>query len=116
MKIKPFGVEIWMNEFETQCKYNLAETCVASLTVEELINLSGKGNSILEELLPMKLTYGEIEGSIRLRESISTLYQNQAIENIVVTHGAIGANALVHETMVSEGDHVISICPTYQQH
>ncbi len=116
MKIKPFGVEIWMNEFETQCKYNLAETCVASLTVEELINLSGKGNSILEELLPMKLTYGEIEGSIRLRESISTLYQNQAIENIVVTHGAIGANALVHEAMVSEGDHVISICPTYQQH
>ena len=88
MKIKPFGVEIWMNEFETQCKYNLAETCVASLTVEELINLSGKGNSILEELLPMKLTYGEIEGSMRLRESISTLYQNQTIENIVVTHGA----------------------------
>ena len=116
MKIKPFGVEIWMNEFETQCKFNLAETCVASLTVEELINLSGKGNSILEELLPMKLTYGEIEGSMRLRESISTLYQNQTIENIVVTHGAIGANALVHETMVSEGDHVISICPTYQQH
>ena len=116
MKIKPFGVEIWMNEFETQCKYNLAETCVASLTVEELINLSGKGNSILEELLPMKLTYGEIEGSMRLRESISTLYQNQTIENIVVTHGAIGANALVHEAMVSEGDHVISICPTYQQH
>ena len=116
MKIKPFGVEIWMNEFETQCKFNLAETCVASLTVEELINLSGKGNSILEELLPMKLTYGEIEGSMRLRESISTLYQSQTIENIVVTHGAIGANALVHETMVSEGDHVISICPTYQQH
>ena len=116
MKIKPFGVEIWMNEFEMQCKYNLAETCVASLTVEELINLSGKGNSILEELLPMKLTYGEIEGSIRLRQSISTLYQNQTIENIVVTHGAIGANALVHEAMVSEGDHVISICPTYQQH
>ena len=116
MKIKPFGVEIWMNEFETQCKYNLAETCVASLTVEQLLNISGKGNTILDELLPMKLTYGEIEGSSRLRDNICGLYENQKRDNIVVTHGAIGANALVHETMISPGDHVISICPTYQQH
>ena len=116
MKIKPFGVEIWMNEFETQCKYNLAETCVASLTVEQLLNISGKGNTILDELLPMKLTYGEIEGSSRLRDNICGLYENQKRDNIVITHGAIGANALVHETMISPGDHVISICPTYQQH
>ena len=79
MKIKPFGVEIWMNEFETQCKYNLAETCVASLTVEQLLNISGKGNTILDELLPMKLTYGEIEGSSRLRDNICGLYKNQKI-------------------------------------
>ncbi len=30
MKIRPFGVEQWMNEWETRCEYNLAETCVES--------------------------------------------------------------------------------------
>lgn len=28
MHIEPFGVEIWMNEFETKCELNLAERCV----------------------------------------------------------------------------------------
>lgn len=116
MKIKPFGVEIWMNEFENHCEFNLAETCVASLTVEELLKLSGKSDDVLDELKPMKLTYGAIQGSDRLRDAICTLYQRQRRDNIVVTHGAIGANALVHESLVGPGDHVISVRPTYQQH
>ena len=36
MKIRPFGVEQWMNEWETRCEYNLAETCVESLTMQQL--------------------------------------------------------------------------------
>lgn len=31
MYIEPFKVEIWMNEWETKCVHNLAETCVASI-------------------------------------------------------------------------------------
>jgi len=116
MKIRPFGVEIWMNEYENHCELNLAETCVASLTIEELLKLSGKNDSVLADLLPMKMTYGAIQGSDRLRDAICTLYTAQTRENIVVTHGAIGANALVHETLVEPGDHVISVRPTYQQH
>lgn len=41
MKIKDFGVEMWMNQYETSCRYNLAETCVASLTVQELLEMTG---------------------------------------------------------------------------
>lgn len=116
MRIKEFGVEIWMNDYENTCRYNLAETCVESLTVEQLLDMSGKRDSILEELLPMKLTYGAIEGSDRLRDNITEMYQQQQRENILITHGAIGANALVHETLVAPGDRVISVLPTYQQH
>jgi len=116
MKIKPFGVEIWMNEFENDCTYNLAETCVASLTIEELLEMSGKNDSVMSDLLPMKMTYGAIQGSDRLRDAICKMYAKQTRDNIVVTHGAIGANALVHETLVEPGDHVISVRPTYQQH
>jgi len=116
MKIEPFGVELWMNEFETKCNFNLAETCVESITVAELLELCGEEHSSLEELLPLKLTYGAIEGSNRLRSAITGLYDDQNIDNVLITHGTIGANSLVHQTLVSAGDNVIAVVPTYQQH
>lgn len=42
MYIKPFGVEQWMNAYENDAKYNIAETCVDSLTIRELLELAGK--------------------------------------------------------------------------
>jgi aspartate/methionine/tyrosine aminotransferase len=116
VEIKPFGVEMWMNEFETQCELNLAETCVDSITLGELLDMAGKRASVLDELLPMRLGYGDIEGSARLRDAIASLYAKQARENVLVCHGTIGANALVHQALVSHGDHVIAVVPTYQQH
>ncbi|MEA2138494.1 MAG: hypothetical protein QOG56_1644 [Solirubrobacteraceae bacterium] len=116
MKIRPFGVEQWMNEHENRCECNLAETCVESLTVAELLDIAGLGGSILDELLPMKLTYGPIEGSDRLRDNVAALYANQSRENVLITHGAAGANQLAYLTLVEPGDRVVSVLPTYQQH
>ena len=116
MKIDAFQVEMWMNEYEETCAYNLAETCVRSLTTGELLALSGRRDEILAEMEAMPLTYGSIIGSPRLRGLIAGLYAAQTLDNVIVTHGAIGANALVHETLVEPGDHVISVLPTYQQH
>lgn len=116
MHIEPFGVEIWMNEWENNCDLNLAETCVESLTIARLLEICGTDETKLAELLPLKMTYGDIEGSPRLRSAISSLYQKQQNHNIVVTHGTIGANALIHKTLVSAGDRVVSVVPTYQQH
>ena len=115
MQIAPFGVEMWMNAHETRCAHNLAETCVASLTVAELLDLAGQ-NDGLEALKPMRLTYGAIEGSDRLRSAIAALYDNRTPADVIVTHGTIGANALVYKAMVSAGDRVVSLVPTYQQH
>ena len=116
MFIEPFEVEIWMNEWETRCTYNLAETCVASITINELLALSGRDKADLYEILSMKLTYGDIEGSDRLRAAISKLYANTAIADITITHGTIAANMLVHKGLVERGAHVVSIIPTYRQH
>jgi len=116
MHIEPFGVEIWMNEFENSCELNLAETCVESITIAELLALCGKDEDSLSEVLPFKMTYGHIEGSDRLRDAISALYENQKRENILVTHGTISANSLVHQALISRDEKVISVIPTYQQH
>lgn len=116
MKIRDFGVEIWMNAYETHCRYNLAETCVCSLSVGELLELSGQGEAVMEELAATRLTYGDIEGSPRLRRAIAGLYRHQAPEDITITNGAIGANSLTMLALVEPGDRVISVLPTYQQH
>lgn len=116
MKIRDFGVEMWMNAYENDCTHNLAETCVHSLSVEELLDLSGQREATLEQLLSTRLTYGEIEGSPRLRRAIAGLYRKQRPEDITITNGAIGANALTILTLVEPGDQVISVLPTYQQH
>jgi aspartate/methionine/tyrosine aminotransferase len=116
MHIKPFGVEIWMNEWETKCELNLAETCVESLTIAELLALAGRNATDLADLLSMKMTYGAIEGSDRLRDAIAALYETIDRDGVVVTHGTIGANELVHKALVSAGDRVVAVVPTYQQH
>ena len=116
MHIAPFAVEIWMNEFETQCELNLAETCVESLTIAQLLDLAGRNHADLSELLPLQMTYGAIEGSERLRDAVASFYDRQSRENVVITHGTIGANALVHQALVSRGDRVVAVVPTYQQH
>ena len=116
MHIDPFGVEIWMNAHENDCNHNLAETCVTSLTLEELLHLSGRNATALSQLLPLKLTYGAIEGSDGLRDAIAGLYAAKTRNDIVVTHGTAGANALVWAALVGPGDPVVSLVPTYQQH
>lgn len=116
MKIRPFGVEQWMNDWENNCKFNLAETCVESLTMQQLLDMTGKPREVLDDMLNIKMTYGHITGSQRLRQLISEQYSKQSAENILITHGAIGANALIYETLVEPGDTIISVLPTYQQH
>ncbi|MBZ4020293.1 aminotransferase [Streptomyces purpurogeneiscleroticus] len=116
MKIREFAVEQWMNEYEETCRYNLAETCVRSLTTGELLKLSGRHEEVLAELAATPLTYGPIPGSPRLRALVADLYTVQGPNNVLITHGAIGANALVHTTLVEPGDHIVAVVPTYQQH
>lgn len=116
MKIREFGVEIWMNAHENDARFNLAETCVDSLTLAGLLALTGRNSDALAEVLPMRMGYGAIEGSDRLKDAICALYDRQARANVIVTHGTIGANHLVHSALAGPGDAVVSVLPTYQQH
>lgn len=116
MKIEPFGVEQWMNAWETKCELNLAETCVASLTLAELMQMAGTTQQMPSDLAAMQMTYGEIRGSTRLRGLVAGMFADQQPENVLITHGTIGANHMVYQTLVAAGDHVVAVTPTYQQH
>lgn len=116
MKIKDFGVEQWMNEYETKAKYNLGETCVSPFSLHTLLETVGADEtSFTQKMLNTRLTYGAIEGSVALKQEIAKLYQNLTPKEIVTEHGAIGANNLVLNTLVEPGDEVVAVTPTYQQ-
>lgn len=105
-----------MNAWETKCAFNLAETCVASLTLAELMQMAGATQKMPGDLGAMTMTYGEIRGSARLRGLVAGLFKGQSAANVLITHGTIGANHMVYQTLVDPGDHVVAITPTYQQH
>lgn len=118
MDIRTFKVEQWMNEYETNCKYNLAETCIDSLTIRELIELAGLDVSdYMNALADTRLTYSHIYGSPELLSGIAGLYGDKINpENILPMHGAIGANYHILMTLIDPDDNMVSVMPTYQQH
>jgi aspartate/methionine/tyrosine aminotransferase len=111
-----------MDKYETVAKYNLAETCCASISIDELLSLSENKTVQASDILSTSLVqnYGEIRGSIKLRENLSRLYSAKvgtalSVDNILITPGAIAANHLVLYSLLKPGDHVICQYPTYQQ-
>jgi aspartate/methionine/tyrosine aminotransferase len=108
----------WMDAHENNCKYNIAETCCASISIEELRELSeNKTKEVLDTSKP--LTYGAIRGSDDLRNNLARLYSAKVTnplspDNILTTPGAIQANFLATYALVGQGDHVICHYPTYQ--
>lgn len=116
MKIKPFAVEEWMNAYEDGARYNIAETCVDSVSLDELFLLAGEDKqAFLERFCARRLTYGDIVGSEALRKGICGLYKSLGSDEVVPTHGAAGANYHVFCSLIAPGDGVVSIMPTYQQ-
>ncbi|KAF2270937.1 aminotransferas-like protein [Lojkania enalia] len=118
VQIETFAVEAWMDAHENNCTHNIAETCCASISIDQLRELSEDKSSreIFQTSEP--LTYGAIRGSDELRNSLSRLYSAKGTplpaENILSTPGAIQANYLCAYALVGNSDHVICHFPTYQ--
>jgi len=116
LHIEPFAVEKWMNAHETTATWNIAETCVHSLTLGELLNMSGDAEGVLGRLRATWLGYGDITGSPRLRAAIAALYGERiTADNVLTANGAIGANFLALYALAEPGASVVSVQPTYQQ-
>lgn len=113
-----------MDDYEnTPGVLNIAETCAASISIDDLEHLcedqsiEGPLGTIAKQ---KKLTYGAIRGSTGLRQRLASLYSAKTTEplseaNILIMNGAIAANFMVLYSLIGPGDHVICVYPTYQQ-
>lgn len=116
MHIDAFKVEEWMNEYEQYSKYDLGNTTVKTLSLDELFELTGEDKTtFLNNLCSQRLGYGFIKGNPDFTLGASKLYKKIKPENIIPTIGAAGANHLVFYSLIEPNDKVISFVPTYQQ-
>lgn len=110
-----------MDKYETTPGVlNIAETCVASISIDDLVALCEDPNLEPPLKTSTKLTYGPIRGSDALRDRLASLYSVRVssplpAENVLITPGAIAANFLLFYTLIGPGDHVVCVYPTYQQ-
>ncbi|WP_419950388.1 aminotransferase class I/II-fold pyridoxal phosphate-dependent enzyme [Candidatus Palauibacter sp.] len=109
MRVPPFVMERWQSTFEHRVDYNISESGVHPLMLSELLELI--------DLDPgdVHLEYGQSDGSDGLKAAIAGLYDGAGPENIIATTGGAEANYVVLWSLVSPGDRVVALEPTYGQ-
>jgi aspartate/methionine/tyrosine aminotransferase len=111
-KFQPFVMERMMSKFEKDVTYNLSESGVHPLLLSELLELvPGKR----EELLNIELNYPHANGIPELRRNIAHLYSGADPSQVLVTVGAIEANYISLQTLLSPGDEIVVMLPNYMQ-
>ena len=112
MRFVPFELERWQSTWENRVRFNLSESGVHPLTVQELLGIAGA--SALP-LLEVRLGYSQSNGTDLLRGRIAALYPGASPEQILVTTGSSEANFLVCWRLVEPGDKVALMLPNYLQ-
>ena len=108
MNISPFKVEEWMNAYETQAKINIAETCVNSVSLDELFELTGENRqAFLDAFCRRRLTYGDIVGKPELREGICDLFKTLNPDECVALGAAVQGGRLGGEGLAAGGQDLL---------
>jgi len=85
----PFKMERWQSTYEHRVDYNLSESGVHPMTVQELLSLAGAP----ADLGSVRLGYGQSNGSDELRTAIAGMYPGATDRSVAATTGGAGANA-----------------------
>lgn len=117
MEVKEFLLEHWLNPRDPYAKYNLGASCVKAFHVDELFDYLGLDvDEFLDQVRHMSLHYCYFDGMPRLREAISTWYEDVSPDEVMTVHGGTGANNLVMSELLQPGDNVVVFAPNYEQH
>jgi aspartate/methionine/tyrosine aminotransferase len=111
MKVETFEMERWQSQWENVVEYNLAESGVDPITVEELLG----GEDAVRKLGRQQMLYNQGNGTPELRELISRIYAGATSDNVLVTHGSCEGNYLAVWNLVEPGDEVVMMLPNYMQ-
>ena len=116
MKLDVFGCEDWLNVYETKATYDIAQSTMSSLTMDEFLDICKiSKEEFYSYINSKKMNYGHIEGSPEFKEQACHLYEHVTLDMVLQTNGCTGANLLAMTALIEPGDHVIAMHPSYQQ-
>ena len=108
MKFPTFDMERMQSAWEHRIKYDLSESGVEAMTLEEAVRDQ-------RELMRTRIGYAEGVGRDGTRALVSAFHSGSTAENVVITTGTSEANYLAITTLVSPGDEVVVVMPNYMQ-
>src|SRR2546428_14027388 len=82
LRFVPFELERWQSTWENRVRYNLSESGVHPLSIQELLGLAGASAA---PLLDVRLGYSQSNGTDLLRGPIAALYKGVAPQRILGT-------------------------------
>lgn len=111
MRIDPFKSERLLSTWQNRVQYDLTETGVHPLTLEELIT-----REELDDLYrSTRLRYIQTNGTPGLKAAVCELYQGAVPENVMITNGSAEANFITLWRLLEPGDEVVAVVPNYMQ-
>lgn len=111
MKLEPFAMERMQSTWEHRVAWNLSESGVHPLRVEELADTADERAAVLSQ----DLGYTHTNGTPDLRAAIAALYPGAGPAHIEVTNGGSEANFVVLWHLLDPGDEVVMMMPNYMQ-
>jgi aspartate/methionine/tyrosine aminotransferase len=108
MKFPRFDMERMQSEWEHKVKYDLSESGVEALTLDEITRDP-------KELMKTKLGYAEGVGREATRALIASIHPGRAAGDVMITTGTSEANFLALASLVNPGDEVVVVMPNYMQ-
>jgi hypothetical protein len=111
MRIPSFAMERMQSTWENLVDYNLSESGVHPMRLEELV----EDPTDRAGLLGQELVYPQSNGTIELRERVAAMYPGATADHVEVTNGGSEANFVTMWHLVEPGDEVVSMVPNYGQ-
>lgn len=111
MRIEPFAMERMQSTWENLVSYNLSESGVHPLRVDELLASPAE----IQDLLGQPLVYSQSNGTPELRDRIAAMYPGATREHVEVTNGGSEANYVSLWNLVEPGDEIVMMVPNYMQ-
>lgn len=111
MRIETFRMERMQSRYENEVEYNLSESGVEPMTLQEVLALTPDPDRILSQ----PLGYPQANGTEALRERIATFYPGATPENVTVVNGGGEANFITLWTLLDTRGRLAFELPNYMQ-
>ena len=111
MRIERFAMERMQSTYENLVEYNLSESGVHPMRVDELLEDAADRDGLLGQ----ELVYPQSNGTIELRTLITAMYPGTTPDHVEVTNGGSEANFVTMWSLVEPGDEVVMMVPNYGQ-